>query len=169
VKADWPPSAEVLLQLSIGEIKPMKGGIRKLPMDGEPQINPNAPVRGRPFVKGNSGRNPGSRNRATVIASGLLGSDAEALVRIAVELAKAGDVPMLRFLLGRILPRDRTIKFDLPQMDFADDGVAALGQIMRAVSEGAMTPAEGAQFAAIVNSYTAAIDMADVVKRVSQR
>jgi hypothetical protein len=43
---------------------------------------------------------------------------------------------------------------------------AALGRIMRAVSEGAMTPAEGAQLAAIVNSYTAAIDMADVVKRV---
>ena len=91
----------------------------------------------------------------------------EALVRKAVELAKAGDVPMLRFLLGRILPRDRTIKFDLPQMDFADDAVAALGQIItRAVSEGAITPAEGAQLAAIVNSYTAAIDMADVVKRV---
>jgi hypothetical protein len=34
------------------------------------------------------------------------------------------------------------------------------------VSEGAITPAEGAQLAAIVNSYTAAIDMADVVKRV---
>ena len=42
---------------------------------------------------------------------------------------------MLRFLLGQILPRDRTIKFDLPQMDFADDAVAALGQIMRAVWE----------------------------------
>jgi hypothetical protein len=123
--------------------------------------HPNSAVRGRPFVKGNSGRKPGSRNRATVIASGLLGGDAEAF-----ELAKAGDVPMLRFLLGRILPRDQTIKFDLPQMDFADDRVAALGQIMRAVSEGAMTPAEGAQLGAIVNSYTAAIDMADVVKRV---
>jgi hypothetical protein len=131
-----------------------------------PQISPNTPVRGRPFTKGNSGRKLGSRNRATVIASGLLEGDAEALVRKAVELAKAGDVPMLRFLIDRILPRDRTIKFDLPQMDFADDGVAALGRIMRAVSEGAITSAEGAQLAAIVNSYTAAIDMADVVKRV---
>jgi hypothetical protein len=51
-------------------------------------------------------------------------------------------------------------------MDFADEGVAALERIMRAVSEGAATPAEGAQLAAIVNSCTAAIDMADVVKRV---
>jgi hypothetical protein len=97
------------------------------------QIPPNSAsaVRGRPFVRGNSSRKPGSRNRVTVIASGLVEGDSEALVRKAVELAKAGDVPMLRFLLGRILPRDRTIKFDLPQMDFADDGVTALGQIMR--------------------------------------
>jgi hypothetical protein len=90
----------------------------------------------------------------------------EALVRKAVELAKAGDVAMLKFLLGRILPRDRTIKLDLPEMDFADDGVAALAQIMRKVSKGQITPAEGAQLAAIINSYSAAIDMADVVKRV---
>jgi hypothetical protein len=73
---------------------------------------------------------------------------------------------MLKFLLGRILPRERIVKIDLPEMDFADDGIAALGSIMRAVSEGALTPPEGAQLASIVNSYIAAIEMADVVKRV---
>jgi hypothetical protein len=123
-------------------------------------------TRGRPFANGNPGRKPGSKNRTTLIAAALLESEEEELIRKAVELAKAGDVPMLKFLLGRILPRERTIKFDLPQMDFADDGIAALAQIMRAVSGGAITPAEGAQLAAIVNSYTAAIDMADVVRRV---
>ena len=64
------------------------------------------------------------------------------LVRKAVELAKAGDVPMLKFLLGRVLPRERMIKLNLPPMDFADDGVAALGQIVRKVSEGEITPAD---------------------------
>jgi hypothetical protein len=73
---------------------------------------------------------------------------------------------MLKFLLGRILPRERIVKIDLPEMDFADDGMAALGSVMRAVSEGALTPPEGAQLASIVNSYIAAIEMADVVKRV---
>jgi hypothetical protein len=70
------------------------------------------------------------------------------------------------FLLGRILPRERHIKLELPAMEFADDGVAALERIMRAVSEGAITPGEGAAVAAIVNSYTAAIDNADVAKRL---
>jgi hypothetical protein len=97
-------------------------------------------ARGRPFANGNPGRNPGSKNRITVVAAALLDGDAEALVRKAVELAKAGDVHMLKFLLGRILPRERVVKLELPPMDFADDAVEALGRIMRAVSEGVISP-----------------------------
>jgi hypothetical protein len=78
-----------------------------------------APQRGRPFAEGNPGRKPGSKNRTTVVAAALLDSEAEMLVRKAVELAKAGDVPMLKFLLGRILPRERPIELDLPPMNFA--------------------------------------------------
>ena len=37
---------------------------------------------------------------------------------------------------------------------------------MRAVSEGTISPSEGAEAATLVNSYTKAIDMADVVKRL---
>ena len=37
---------------------------------------------------------------------------------------------------------------------------------MRAVAEGTITPGEGAALATIVKSYTDAIDMADVVKRL---
>jgi hypothetical protein len=79
----------------------------------------------------------------------------------AVELAKAGDVPMLKFLLGRILPRERVIKLNLPPMDFADDAVVALGSIMHAVSEGIISPSEGAALATLMKSYTDAIDTAD--------
>jgi hypothetical protein len=123
-------------------------------------------ARGRPFANGNPGRNPGSKNRITVVAAALLDGDAEALVRKAVELAKAGDVHMLKFLLGRILPRERLIKLELPPMEFADDGVEALGRILRAVSDGTITPSEGAALATIVKSYTAAIELVDVVKRM---
>ncbi|MGZ5842078.1 MAG: hypothetical protein ACXWJ8_09085 [Xanthobacteraceae bacterium] len=84
----------------------------------------------------------------------------------AIQLARAGNVPMLKFLLSHTMPRDRLVKLDLPQMVFADDGVEALGCVMRAVSEGAITPSEGAALATIVKSYTDAIDNADVVKRL---
>jgi len=123
-------------------------------------------TRGKPFASGNSGRKAGSKNRATLVAAALLEGEVEELVRKAVELAKAGDVVMLKFLLGRILPRERLVKLDLPSMDFADDAVEALGCIMRAVSEGTISPSEGAAVAPLIDSYARAIDLADVVKRV---
>jgi hypothetical protein len=73
---------------------------------------------------------------------------------------------MLKFLLGRILPRERLIKLDLPGMEFADDAAEALGAVMQAVSEGKISPSEGAAIATLINSYTQAIEMADVVKRL---
>ena len=120
--------------------------------------------RGRPFVKGNPGRKPGSRNRASVVAAALVEGEAEELARSAVEIAKAGDPGMLKFLLGHLLPRERLIKIELPPIESADDAVKALGSVLRAVSEGEITPSEGAAVAALINSYSQAIDRADVVK-----
>jgi hypothetical protein len=122
--------------------------------------------RGRPFVNGNPGRKPGSRNRASVVASALIEGEAEELLRTAVRLAKAGDVIMLKFLVGRLLPRERLIKFELPPMESADDAVEALGSVLHAVSEGEISPSEGAAVAALISSYSQAIDRADVVKRL---
>ena len=121
---------------------------------------------GRPFANGNPGRNPGSKNRTTLLAAALLEGEADELLRTAIALAKAGDRVMLKFFLERILPRERLIQLDLPEMNFADDAVEALGHIMRAVSEGRISPNEGAALAALINSQTRAIDMADVVKRL---
>jgi hypothetical protein len=123
-------------------------------------------TRGRPFRHGNPGRKRGSKNRTTLVAAALLEREAEELVRKAVELAQAGDVVMLKFLLGRTLPRDRLIKVDLPRMEFADDAVEALGSVMRAVSDGSISPSEGAALATLIASCKKAIDMADVAKRL---
>jgi len=130
---------------------------------GAPQI-PNA--RGHPFAKGNPGRPKGSKNRSTLLAAALLEGKCDKLLGKASKLAEAGNVPMLKFLLGRLLPRERLINLDLPTMEFADDAVEALGHIMRAASEGRISPSEGAALAALINSQTHAIDMADVVKRL---
>jgi hypothetical protein len=120
-------------------------------------------TRGGPFAKGNPGRRPGAKNRSTLLATALLEGQTEALLRTAIQLALAGDVVMLKFLLGRLLPRERPVTIELPEMTFADDGVEALGSIMREVSVGAISPDEGAKLATIVKSYTDAIDNADVV------
>ena len=75
-----------------------------------PNVSHNTTPRGRPFAKGNSGRRPGSKNRSSVVAASLLAGEKTALLRKAIELALNGDVPMLKFLLGRLLPRDRLIE-----------------------------------------------------------
>jgi hypothetical protein len=49
------------------------------------------------------------------------------LVRKAIEMAKAGDAQMLKFLLDRILPKARSVLINLPRMDHASDAVDALG------------------------------------------
>ena len=123
-------------------------------------------IRGRPFAKGNGGRRLGSKNHNTLMLAALLDGEKEELVRKGLELAKAGDVAMLKFFLDRILPRERPISIALPQMEFADDAVEALGSILRAVSEGSITPSEGANVANLMNSYCRAIDFADLVKRM---
>jgi hypothetical protein len=125
-----------------------------------------ATQRGRPFADGNPGRKPGSKNRTTVVAAALLDGEAETLVRKAVELAKDGNVAMLKLLLGRILPRERLIEFDLPPMNFADDAVASLGCILAAVAQGRISASEGACLSELIDTYTRAIEMADVVKRL---
>jgi hypothetical protein len=122
--------------------------------------------RGRPFAKGNPGRRPGSRNRRSAVTAALLAGDEDELLRKAVEIAKAGDIQMLKFLLNRILPRDRAVKVDLPKMEYADDAVEALGAINQAMSEGKISPSEGAALAAVVNAYARAIDLSDLVKRM---
>ena len=123
-------------------------------------------VRGRPFPRGNGGRRPGSKNQSTLILEALSDSEKEQLVRNGLEIAKAGDVSMLKFFLSRILPRERPIRIDLPQMQFADDAVETLGLIVGAVSDGSISPGEGADVANLVNSYSRAIDIADLVKRI---
>ena len=123
-------------------------------------------VRGKPFPEGNSGRPLGSKNKSSLILAAVSDGDKEELLRKGLELAKAGDVAMLKFFLSRIVPRERTIRIDLPKMEFADDAVEALGAIARAISQGSITPSEGADLANLVNSYARAIDIADLVKRL---
>jgi hypothetical protein len=127
-------------------------------------IPPSAP-RGRPFAPGNPGRKPGSKNRTTVVATALLDGEAETLVRKAIELAKAGDADMLKFLLRPYLPRDRRVKLELLRLEFADDAVTAIGQILDAIAAGEITPSEGAAVAAIIDVQRRVIDQAEIERR----
>ena len=134
------------------------------------RLNPQAPshVRGRPFEKGNGGRKPGSKNRTTLVADALLKGEEVEVVRKAIELAKAGDVPMLKFLLDRILPKERSVRVELPTMERADDAVDALGAIINAVGTGQIASNEAAALATLVATYVRTINVHEHESRLDK-
>ena len=117
--------------------------------------------RGRPFQIGNPGRKQGSKNKATIVAASLAGAQGEEILRKAIEMAMGGNVPMMKFLLDRILPKERPIQLDLPSLDYAHDSVDAIAEIVDAVSSGRISPREAADVAQLVSAFTRAIDQTD--------
>ena len=129
-------------------------------------------VRGRPFEKGRSGnplgRRVGCRNKTTIAAAALLAGEAEALTRMAVELALIGDPTALRLCLERILPpcRERTEKFALPPIETAADIAPAMKAVTSALAAGLISPGEAATIAAVVDTFVRAIETSDFERRL---
>jgi hypothetical protein len=128
----------------------------------------------RPFQKGKSG-NPagkprGCRSKATLLVEALLDGEAEQITRKAIALALGGDVVALRLVLERIVPprRDRPVQFALPPLQTAADACKAVAAITSAIASGHLTPSEGSEFVAIVDSYVRAVEAAELEVRVRQ-
>jgi len=124
--------------------------------------------RGRPFPKGNPGRQPGSKNKATLLTTSLAGGTGEEILRKAIEMAKGGNVAMMKFLLDRILPKERPIQLELPHLGYAHDSVDAMAEIINAVSSGRISPREAADVAQLISAFTRAIDVTDAQFQIDQ-
>ena len=121
------------------------------------------------FTEGNPGRPRGARHKATRAALALLDGEAEALTRQAVTMALGGDGAALRLCLERIAPprRDAPVTFDLPPMQSAADAATAAGAVLEAVSEGDLTPGEGAHIMALVETYRRTLETSELEARVA--
>ncbi|MBM0206911.1 hypothetical protein JNW90_30830 [Micromonospora sp. STR1s_5] len=125
----------------------------------------------KPGQSGNpSGRTPGARSRTTRALDELLDSEADAITRKAIELAKGGDGPALRLVLDRIVPprRDRHIAFPLPPIQTAADAVPASAAVLKAVAEGELTFEEAEKLTKMVANVCAAIEVADLAERLTR-
>lgn len=128
--------------------------------------------RGRPFQKGRSG-NPdgrpiGARNKTTVAVETLLDGDAEALTRVVIDKAKAGDMTAMRLCMERIAPprKDRNVSFDIPQFSSARDAAQLSGSLIRAVAAGSISPAEAAEVGKLIESYVRTISATEIEDRI---
>jgi hypothetical protein len=124
----------------------------------------------REGISGNpAGRPKGARNRETRLAEALLDEEAVALMRKAIDLAKAGDITALRLCLERLIPRrvERPIEFELPTISEPKDAVAALSQITEGVGRGELTANEAHALVALVEATIKTIEVLDLDQRLA--
>jgi hypothetical protein len=121
------------------------------------------------FGAGNAGKPRGTRHKATQAVLTLLEGEAEALSRKAVEMALQGDTTALRLCLERLAPprKDAPVSFPLPQMVTARDAAQAAGATLQAVCEGEITPSEGAQIMALVDSFRRSLEVSEFEARLT--
>jgi len=63
--------------------------------------------------------------------------------------------------------RDAPVQFDLPRLETARDAAKAAGAVLEAVSDGELTPTEGAHIMALVESYRRTLETTELEARVA--
>jgi len=125
------------------------------------------------FAKGRSG-NPNGRplgaiNKKTQALRLLIEGESRCLVRKVIEKAKEGDIQALKLCLERILPpvKDVPINIRLPEIGKDASSVLNLSrEVIKAVTNGEITPIEGEMLIGIIEKYGKAIDLKDLEVRL---
>ena len=121
------------------------------------------------FAPGNPGRPKGTRLRVTRAVEELMDGEAEALTRKAIDLALEGDMAALRLCIERIAPprKDVPVKFDLPAITHAQEASDAAAAVLQAVSDGDLTPTEGATVMGLVENYRRVLETTEMEARIT--
>lgn len=116
-----------------------------------------------------TGRPPGVRNQATLMAERLLEGEAEGVCRSIVASALAGDMTAAKLVLDRILPprKDRAVRIDLPEFSTASGAATATAGVLRQVVNGEVTPEEGVRIVGLIDAFVGQIVAADFEKRLA--
>ena len=125
--------------------------------------------RGRPFKPGNPGRPLGSKNRVTQTLEQLAEGQAEQLFEKLRELAQAGDVSCLRWILDRLWPprKGQPVNVAMPPINTSQDVFPAIASIWTAIREGRLTPDEASALSIVIDRSIQAIELHDIAKRIA--
>ena len=117
----------------------------------------------------------------TVAIEALLDGEAEALTRIAIDLAKGSpatdgcdavppDLTALRLCLDRLCPpqRDRAVALDLPSMTSAADHPKVMSAIVDAVATSQITPRDAVEVSKLVEIHQRALEIAEIDERLTR-
>lgn len=130
---------------------------------------PDRDANGRFAVGRARGRQHGSVHKVTSAVRVLMAGQAEALTRMVIDAALAGDMVALKLCIERIAPapKDTPVRFTLPPMVKAADAVAAAGAIVTAVAEGELTPIEGARVMGLIESFRRCLELSELEERIT--
>lgn len=117
-----------------------------------------------------AGRPKGARNKTLVALDKILDDEGQTLLQKAVELGKEGDIQALKLCLDRVMPvrKDTPISFKLPKINGAEDLPKVTGAILKAVSNGSLTPSEGQALSGILEKHRSAVETADLQKQLNE-
>ncbi len=141
--------------------------------EGAPEPNKSGRKKDGTFAPGHcanpSGRPPGARGKAALLAEQLIDADCNGIISKMVTLAKGGDVAAARLLIDRLLPakKDRPIIFELPKIESGADASAALAQVLQAVGNGQLLPSEGEALSKLIESQARLTELAILEQRVA--
>lgn len=122
------------------------------------------PVTGR-FLPGHGGNLNGSRHSVTIAVEDMMVSEAGALTRRCIDLAKAGDPTALKIVIDRIAPLRKGRV--LPRLR-REHGEGSIEALLRAVLDGEITPEEGKSVTSLIEGaaqVAAAQALADIRRR----
>ena len=170
------------LELDRGELAPDAEDLARIAAMREAAAEgPAAPpepagpsVRGRPFVKGESGnpdgKRPGTRNRKTVLMELLSDGDIRGLKEKAVEIGHAGNALVLRAWIEKLVPacRERFVEFELPPIETPADLAPAMGAVMAALAGGEITPGEAERITNSALRWMHAIEIGDLAVQLQE-
>jgi hypothetical protein len=131
-------------------------------------------VRGRPlpppFARGNPGKKPGTRNRATVLTEKLLSKDLKHIASKIVELAKQGDLVAAKLILDRVarVPKGRRVSFAWPDGVGLDAIGLAFDSVLRAIGDGKIAIDEGLGIVAILEKKVTILQADEVAREIAE-
>ncbi len=100
----------------------------------------------------------------------MLEGESEELLRVAVNLAKKGNIHALRLCLERIVPprKERCIHLELQPIVSPQDLPIQFQDITAAIAEGRITPGEGESISNILSSHAQTLQLVKMDKRVAE-
>jgi hypothetical protein len=114
-----------------------------------------------------TGRPPGRVDKRHELRK-ILEDQSESLVKKAAEMALAGDGQMMRACLERLVPAFRAKDVPLVIPEAIDGSLVQMGEkVMKLVSEGELTPDEGAALSQIIAAHARMVETEDLAKRIA--